>query len=77
MSNAPNGNTPGSRPEADLAEAFKELSRGEQTAASMEQHLDSIEKKIEELLAQAEQAEKDMAASTANKPPQDKGKDSS
>lgn len=43
----------------------------------MEQHLDSIEKKIEELLAQAEQAEKAMDASAANKSSEDKAKGSS
>jgi hypothetical protein len=33
---------------------MKELQRGERTAAALEGHLDSLEKKIEELLAQAE-----------------------
>jgi peptidoglycan hydrolase CwlO-like protein len=36
------------------------LQRGEQTAAALENHLDSIEKKIEALLAQAEKAEQEM-----------------
>jgi exonuclease VII small subunit len=31
---------------------MKELQRGERTAEAMEGHLDSLEKKIEELLAQ-------------------------
>jgi len=43
-----------------VRQAFKELQRGEQTAAALENHLDSLEKKIEELLAQAEKAEKDL-----------------
>lgn len=43
-----------------MQQAFKELQRGEQTAAALESHLDSLEKKIEALLAQAEKAEQDM-----------------
>jgi exonuclease VII small subunit len=43
-----------------LRKAFKELQRGEQTAAALENHLDSIEKKIEALLAQAEKAEQEL-----------------
>lgn len=39
---------------------MKELARGERTASALESHLDSLEKKIEELLAQAEKAEKDI-----------------
>ncbi|KAI5285740.1 hypothetical protein KEM52_002306 [Ascosphaera acerosa] len=39
------------RTAAELAKAFQELSRGEQTAASMEAHLDGIESKIDQLLA--------------------------
>ena len=37
-----------------------EQQRGEQTAAALETHLDSIEKKIEALLAQAEKAEQEL-----------------
>ena len=50
---------------------MKELARGERTASALESHLDSLEKKIEELLAQAEKAEKDITttgASTSEKP---------
>ncbi|KAF1845762.1 uncharacterized protein K460DRAFT_114843 [Cucurbitaria berberidis CBS 394.84] len=60
MSNETSGDTPASNPDADLAQAFKELQRGEHTAAALENHLDSLEKKIEELLAQAEKAEQEM-----------------
>jgi Skp family chaperone for outer membrane proteins len=60
MSNEQSGTGAGSHSEADLAQAFKELQRGEQTAAALESHLDSIEKKIEALLAQAEKAEKEL-----------------
>lgn len=41
---------------------MKELQRGERTAAALEGHLDSLEKKIEELLAQAEKAEQELKA---------------
>jgi len=41
-----------------LAQAFKDLARGEQTADAMEKHLNVIEKKIEELLAKAEEEER-------------------
>lgn len=49
---------------------MKELARGERTASALESHLDSLEKKIEELLAQTEKAEKDLqtgASSTSEK----------
>lgn len=49
----------------NISQAMKELARGEQTASALENHLDSLEKKIEELLAQAEKAEKDMQTSTS------------
>jgi exonuclease VII small subunit len=39
---------------------MKELQRGERTAAALEGHLDSLEKKIEELLAQADKAEQEL-----------------
>ncbi|KAI5299250.1 hypothetical protein KEM56_003395 [Ascosphaera pollenicola] len=35
---------------AHLAKAFQDLSRGEQTAASMESNLDDVESKIDQLL---------------------------
>ena len=44
---------------------MKELARGERTASALESHLDSLERKIEELLAQAEKAEKDMQTGTS------------
>ncbi|CBX90335.1 predicted protein [Plenodomus lingam JN3] len=62
MSNSQKGDAPGSQSDADLAQAFKELQRGEQTAAALESHLDSLEKKIEEILAQAEKAEQELKA---------------
>ncbi|KAL8744785.1 MAG: hypothetical protein Q9190_003015 [Brigantiaea leucoxantha] len=47
--------TQGSDPEAlDLAQAFQELARGEQTASVMEKQLTTLEQKIDDLLATAE-----------------------
>ncbi|KAF1914966.1 hypothetical protein BDU57DRAFT_453645 [Ampelomyces quisqualis] len=60
MAKEQNGETTGSRPEAEFAQAMKELQRGEQTAAALEGHLDSLEKKIEGLLAQAEKADREL-----------------
>ncbi|CAO2648928.1 Nn.00g098770.m01.CDS01 [Neocucurbitaria sp. VM-36] len=79
MSNATNGDAPASNPDAEFAQAFKELQRGEHTAAALENHLDSLEKKIAELLAQAEKAEQEMKAhptSGANSSSQAEGKSS-
>lgn len=45
---------------------MKELQRGERTAAALESHLDSLEKKIEELLAQAEKADEELKVSPKN-----------
>ncbi|KAK7532152.1 uncharacterized protein J3D65DRAFT_635934 [Phyllosticta citribraziliensis] len=42
--------------DTDLAQAFQDLARGEQTAAALETHLDKIEKQIEALLAAADEA---------------------
>jgi exonuclease VII small subunit len=42
---------------------MKELQRGEMTAAALENHLDSLEKKIEDLLAQAEKADQELKTS--------------
>lgn len=38
-----------------LVQAFKDLQRGEQTATALENHLSALEKKIDELLASAEE----------------------
>ncbi|KAI9765848.1 MAG: hypothetical protein M1840_007130 [Geoglossum simile] len=37
--------------EADLAQAFSDLSKGERTAAALESHLTSLERKLDEFLA--------------------------
>lgn len=43
-------------------QAFKDLAQGERAATALENHLDSLEKKIEELLAKADEDEKKMKA---------------
>ncbi|KAF2876277.1 hypothetical protein BDV95DRAFT_602280 [Massariosphaeria phaeospora] len=50
--------------EPDLAQAFQELARGESAAAALENHLDSVEKKIEALLAKADEDERKLKAQT-------------
>ncbi|OAL53344.1 hypothetical protein IQ07DRAFT_641739 [Pyrenochaeta sp. DS3sAY3a] len=72
MSNEQNGDGPAVNPDAEFAKAFKELQRGEQTATALESHLDSLEKKIEALLAQAEKAEQDMKAKSSSSTEQTK-----
>jgi hypothetical protein len=39
-------------------QAFQDLARGERTAAALEHHLTALEKKIEELLAKADEEER-------------------
>lgn len=39
----------------DILQAFQELARGEQTASTLENHLDRLEARIEQLLAAADQ----------------------
>ncbi|KAF2092792.1 hypothetical protein NA57DRAFT_81940 [Rhizodiscina lignyota] len=44
-------------PEADLAQAFKDLAKGERTATQIENQLAALERKIDEMLAQADKQE--------------------
>ncbi|KAF2684790.1 hypothetical protein K458DRAFT_301841 [Lentithecium fluviatile CBS 122367] len=60
MSSEPNGDTGNVRAEPDFAQALKDIARGERAAAAMENHLDSLERKIEELLAKADEDEKNL-----------------
>ncbi|KAK5119153.1 hypothetical protein LTR85_007767 [Meristemomyces frigidus] len=53
--------------EADLAKAFQELARGERTAAALESQLNSMEAKIEALLAQAEKDQQEAERLRAQK----------
>jgi len=64
----PNGDTSSTRPEEDLAQAFKDLARGERTASALEQHLDALERRIEELLAHAQEDQRSIE--TGNYQPQ-------
>jgi exonuclease VII small subunit len=58
---------------------MKELQRGEMTAAALENHLDSLEKKIEDLLALAEKADQELntAPELSDKAAEDGNKGSS
>lgn len=46
--------------DADFAQAFKDLARGEKTASALERQLSAMEKKIDELLAQAEKDQEEL-----------------
>ncbi|GAB1735477.1 hypothetical protein NU219Hw_g3105t1 [Hortaea werneckii] len=54
--------------EADLAKAFQELARGEQTASALEDQLTSMEARIEELLARAEREQQEAASGERQEP---------
>ncbi|KAI9745490.1 MAG: hypothetical protein M1818_001024 [Claussenomyces sp. TS43310] len=41
-------------PDADVAQAFKDLARGEQTALALESKMSKLEKKLDDLLASVE-----------------------
>ncbi|MCJ1399690.1 hypothetical protein MMC11_002892 [Xylographa trunciseda] len=43
----------------DLAQAFKDLARGEQTASAMENKLSGLEQRIDDLLASMEENSRD------------------
>lgn len=73
-----NGNAPqGSAGDADLAQAFKDLARGEQTASALENHLDALEAKIEELLAAAGAQQNASPQTASGNPPQPANQDAS
>ncbi|KAF7504306.1 hypothetical protein GJ744_002495 [Endocarpon pusillum] len=43
-------------PEADMAKAFQELARGEQTASALESRLTEVERRIDQLLASVQES---------------------
>ncbi|MCJ1247465.1 hypothetical protein MMC30_004679 [Trapelia coarctata] len=49
------GKPPEQPADTDFAQVFKDLTRGEQTAAAMESKLTSLEQRIDELLASVEE----------------------
>ncbi|KAL1640310.1 hypothetical protein SLS58_006983 [Diplodia intermedia] len=61
--------------DADLAQAFKDLARGEQTASALENHLDALEARLEELLAAADAQQDGASPSAASQQPQPSNKD--
>ncbi|OJD18580.1 hypothetical protein AJ78_01421 [Emergomyces pasteurianus Ep9510] len=73
---ATNGNTATDKdgsPESHLAQAFKDIANGEKTASALENHLTSLEEKIEALLAAIENpgnASGNAASKSANPNPE-------
>ena len=65
----PNGDASSTLPEADLAQAFKDVARGERTASALEQHLDTLEKRIEELLVHAQENQRNIEAGNGQPSP--------
>lgn len=55
MASQPNGDHRSQNPDADLAQAFRDLARGERAASSLEQTLDKLEERIEQLLERAQE----------------------
>lgn len=53
------------------AQAFQDLARGERTASALENHLDALERKIEELLAKADADEKKLKEGAKEQPGDD------
>ncbi|KAK7941058.1 uncharacterized protein PG986_013445 [Apiospora aurea] len=80
---SPGGSTPmaASSSQAEMAQAFKDLARGEQQAAAMEANLTKLEAKLDELLAQYETTaasgspDLDKAGSKGNEGKEEKKKD--
>ncbi|KAL7950814.1 hypothetical protein V8C42DRAFT_131481 [Trichoderma barbatum] len=54
-------------PEVDLAQALRELSRGEQTATAMEANLNNLESKLDALLAAFDDLEQEKGAKGTEK----------
>lgn len=51
--------------EVDLAQAYRDLARGEQAAAAMEANLTNLESKLDALLAAAEKSAEEAEAAKA------------
>lgn len=67
MASQPNGHLPSQLPEAELAQAFKDIARGERAASSLEQTLDKLEERIEELLERAQENKRLIDAENGGK----------
>ncbi|KAK7988972.1 hypothetical protein PG989_009287 [Apiospora arundinis] len=67
--------------QAEMAQAFKDLARGEQQAAAMEANLSKLESKLDELLAQFDEtavpgsSDSDKVGSNADESEQEKKKE--
>ncbi|KAL7961443.1 hypothetical protein V8C34DRAFT_273757 [Trichoderma compactum] len=58
---------PEAAPEVDLAQALRELARGEQTATAMEANLTNLESKLDAILAAFDDMERERGANTTEK----------
>ncbi|PTB58738.1 hypothetical protein M431DRAFT_503693 [Trichoderma harzianum CBS 226.95] len=58
---------PEAAPEVDLAQALRELARGEQTATAMEANLTNLESKLDAILAAFDDMEREKGAKNTEK----------
>ncbi|KAL6828337.1 hypothetical protein V8C40DRAFT_240771 [Trichoderma camerunense] len=58
---------PEAAPEVDLAQALRELARGEQTATAMEANLTNLESKLDAILAAFDDMEREKGAKGTEK----------
>lgn len=58
---------PEAAPEVDLAQALRELARGEQTATAMEANLTNLESKLDAILAAFDDMEREKGTNTTEK----------
>ncbi|KAL6696187.1 hypothetical protein J3F84DRAFT_327105 [Trichoderma pleuroticola] len=66
-SSKPDQDQPEAAPEVDLAQALRELARGEQTATAMETNLTNLESKLDAILAAFDDMEREKGAKTMEK----------
>ncbi|RFU73779.1 hypothetical protein TARUN_8480 [Trichoderma arundinaceum] len=62
---------PDAVPEVDLAQALRDLARGEQAATAMEANLTNLESKLDALLAAFEELDEEKGAKSAEKTTQE------
>ncbi|KAL6908493.1 hypothetical protein GGI43DRAFT_392891 [Trichoderma evansii] len=67
IANSPKPDQHEAAPEVDLAQALRELSKGEQTATAMEANLTNLESKLDALLAAFEQLEEEKGVKSTEK----------
>ncbi|KAM0450299.1 hypothetical protein ACHAO4_006721 [Trichoderma viride] len=74
VANSPKPDQHEAAPEVDLAQALRELARGEQTATAMEANLSDLESKLDALLAAFEQLEDEKGGKKEGGAPEQKSK---